>query len=798
MPGGTGPPAPATPPLPAGPPPLPSREPWRVAQPKRARRLPPKLLIGAGAGTAAIAVVASAVLILGGGTDGTDPPPARSAGEIFRPGGAAATDGRAQSLTGVAAVKSTIVAVGGESDALDARGMFLVSTDGGRSFESARVQSTDGAAPAPYEVPRLVAGSAAGWTAIGDRHGGPAVWSSSDGRTWRREPDAAGEPFGNGARVERLIGTGNGFIAVGATSKKGDSSDAEPALWTSPDGKSWQLRDSAALGMTVKKGTLTLVDAASSGSALLVVGVQAHGDKRVKHAWFSQDGGVKWTNAEIPAPKGTAGLTVAGGEGGFLAVRDVQDGSASHGQAFISADAKSWTKAGRIQVPGYDRLLQLTATGQGYTAVAHDGGRAVLVHGQNASAWAAAGHVPLGPGQSLSGAAGAGGVTVVIGGDQSGADPDALMAVRDARGAEIPVDLAKIEGAVRPDHRVIGLATSADRVMAVGGGNGDAAVWSSTDGETWKNVHTAERPGFQTLLGAASGARGWVAVGADQSKARHPLVLTSADGTQWKAVDGTQAFGARADQRLVTNDVAAGKPGYVIVGTDGSTAATWYSTDLGTWQRGVGARRHDLIAPEGGSYWMQGVTAGSSGFVAVGGFDDASAPEGARARPAAWTSPNGRTWTKVNLGLPSGLVHGSLVDVHATGATLVAVGTGHGGSGAVPLAYISVDGGASWKDAGVKAPRDAADVSMTAVTALEGGGFAAVGTSGRPGAADVVAWSSPDGRAWTASEPAGTGLSGDGDQRMNGLAVYKGTLLAVGGQAAHQGQGPTLWSRPGS
>ncbi|WP_285699162.1 sialidase family protein [Actinomadura sp. NBRC 104412] len=795
--GETAPPGPSIPPRQAIPPPQ-IQEPWRVQQPKRTRRFRPALLIAAVAGAAAVALVAAGgVYLLGRNSESTTASGgARLAGAIFPAAPGAATDGRAQVLNAVAAGGTTVVAVGGESDPLDIRGQFLVSTDGGRTFTSARVENAEGQDPGPAEVPRLVAASAAGWIAIGDRPGGPAIWSSADGRTWRREADELGAPFADRARVSRLIGTGNGFVAVGATSEKGDFSDAKAALWVSPDGKRWELRHGDGLGLKVNKGTLTMVDVASSGPMLIAMGLHQDGRKQVRLAWVSKDGGTTWQSARIPAPKGTVGLSIGAGERGLVAVRDVRSGSTVRGQVFISADGGAWSQAGRIETPGYQGLFQVTASDQGYTAVVRGAGNITLARSADGLAWTPAGTVPLGPGLTLTGAATAGGQTVLVGGDGSGPDPDAMLAVRDAGGAAVPVDLTKIEGAVDRDHRVTGLGAGAGRLVAVGSAAGDATVWSSADGNTWSNVHTARRPGLQSLLGVTSGGRGWVAVGMDQGERTHPLVLTSTDGTRWEDSDANPAFTASSGQQLVTQDAAAGQAGYVIVGADESAAATWYSSDLKNWERGVGADRNDLIAPDGGAHWMKAVTAGQSGFVAAGGADDVAVREGPRDRPAVWTSPNGRTWRQHKLPLPSGVRNGSLSDVQAMGNTIVAIGTGFDDKGRVPLAYVSADGGASWKAAGVRAPAGDSDVGMTTITAATGNGFAATGTAGRPGTSDVVSWSSPDGQTWTAQKAEGTGLSGGGDQQITGLAFHQGALVAVGRLSDQRGQEPVLWRRP--
>ncbi len=168
--------------------------------------------------------------------------------------GAARTDGRDQQFTGIAAAGSTVVAVGSETGVGMSRGLFVVSTDGGHTFASAKVGGPEDG-PAATALPQSVGGSSKGWVAIGSGKSGGAVWTSSDGRTWTREPDAVGRVFGPGSRVNQVVSTGAGFIAIGAKSTKGDFSDAKAVVWTSADGRQWEARVGDQIGLEVKKAS---------------------------------------------------------------------------------------------------------------------------------------------------------------------------------------------------------------------------------------------------------------------------------------------------------------------------------------------------------------------------------------------------------------------------------------------------------------------------------------------------------------------------------------------------------------
>lgn len=797
---GPSPQPPAETPHPVAPPPQ-INEPWRTdSAPKKrtGRRINKKVLLGTVGGIAAAAIIAAGafVALSGGGDDEGGSDGARLAGGLFPVDPAARSDGRDQELTDVAAVGTTVVAAGGEADPGNYRGLLLYSTDGGRTFKSADVRGADGGLPANGEVPRQVAGGAHGWVAIGSRPGGGAVWTSQDGRSWQRLPDAAGDTFGPGNKVNRVIGTESGFLAIGENSRKGDFSDSVPAAWLSNDGQRWEALTGEQVGIPVR-GKVSLIEAAATGSTVVMESLHAPDAKKApfRRVWKSSDAGRTWSPAKLPAPKGTRSLAVGGGKPGLLAVREIKSGSKSYAQTFTSSDGAAWKQGGRIETPGYREVHRLLATDGGYVAIVKRGNDYLVSRSADGASWQEAGTLPTNSGRALQGAAAAGEQTVLVGRDTGGGDLNSLLAVRDARGAEIPVDPAKIAGAVRPDHAVSGLAAKEGRAVAVGSSGGDAAVWSSQNGSSWTRAQFPGglvRPASQRLTGAVSGGAGWLAVGDGGGAPRRPLVVTSADGASWQAADNNPAFAQNGPLSLATYGAAAGPAGYVIVGEDGLSGATWFSPDLKTWQRGRGLGKNDLTALPNGNRWLRAAAGGAFGFVGVGGLQDPKAGDAPGQRPAVWTSTDGKQWKLSQLPLPAGLGEGSLTQVAAKGNVLVAAGSATGAAGAVPLAFVSSDGGRTWRESKIPAP--AKEVRVTALTATPGG-FAATGTASAQGTTDVVAWTSPDGSSWQPSMPGGKGLAGQGDQQITGLAPFGGKLLGVG-RTADQEEQPVLWTRP--
>lgn len=314
---------------------------------------------------------------------------------------------------------------------------------------------------------------------------------------------------------------------------------------------------------------------------------------------------------------------------------------------------------------------------------------------------------------------------------------------------------------------------------------GEPALWISEDGLSWSrlpDIALSGSDGGGVIESVIAGGPGLVAVGADISEypSRSPglavplnmqralgkwawygAVWTSEDGLVWSSVEL-----AEPDNRLGwLNDVTAGGPGLVAVGsgnvpggepkegqTHARTAAVWTSTDGTTWTRVphdpdvFGSGIHD----GSGSGWsMEAVTVGGPGLVAVG-----TAPDG----PAAWTSPDGLTWTLVpRTDLPG---EGQMLDVVVGGPGLVAIGADQGWGGAASV-WMSPDG-FTWT---VVSRPDLPDSEeqLRSVTSV-GSELVAVGRG---------VWTSVDGATWSRAE-----IPNEGD--IHSVARTEDGLIAVG------------------
>jgi hypothetical protein len=183
------------------------------------------------------------------------------------------------------------------------------------------------------------------------------------------------------------------------------------------------------------------------------------------------------------------------------------------------------------------------------------------------------------------------------------------------------------------------VATPASLVVL--GSSGDRSdTWVSTDGRTWTRSGDPDLgPGGASIDRLTSGPAGLVAVGTELAGGgQHPMAWWSADGLDWvRTGDALVGGGAR--------DVASGPSGYVMVGAetvpanDLSKAAFWFSPDGKAWEAIPDDGTRALSEP-------QAVASTEDGFVAVG-YQGTIGGMGAALSPIAWTSRDGRGWTRM-------------------------------------------------------------------------------------------------------------------------------------------------------
>jgi hypothetical protein len=297
----------------------------------------------------------------------------------------------------------------------------------------------------------------------------------------------------------------------------------------------------------------------------------------------------------------------------------------------------------------------------------------------------------------------------------------------------------------------------------VGSADGYPAIWRQGPGGAWALVTSPDdlpaRSVPATLTSVTHGRAGWLAVGVPG-----PVVLTSANGTTWRAAAGNISGGLG---QISVVSAAAGPRGYVILGKlavqgGGCVADVWWSANLTSW-----TRARDVNGTKGSSQTLA-VAALADGFVSVGSHNG---------RPAAWVTSDGTTWRTIFL---SGPANAQLNQIAVIGARVVATGGSDGqGDGSAAFAASSPDGGATWQRADLQLPAPG-----TVVTALAAGGqgWIAAGRYGAPGRPRVVVWTLAPGKNTWAQAQVG-GITGPGTGRtpeITALGISEGAVTGIG------------------
>jgi hypothetical protein len=757
----------------------------------------------------AAVAVGVAVVIVAGANSGSGPapsslsagfPPARDAAADFTGTAALAGRGVSQPLTRVAVSGTTAVAVGSQTGTRVARPRFFFSTDNGQSWHLGTIRGT----PTPGRAATLVAGGARGWLAIGQT----SSFLSPNGQSWL---PTAPLPEVQGDAITAVTATASGFVAVGQNAPSGAAAQPSPVVWLSANGTTWKRAAGTQLGLTTgASSALGITSVAASGNAVVLTANVSGGGSA---AWRSTDGGTTWAPVTIPAGA-TDSATIAGLAAlgtGFVAVRaDPANGSAD---VFTSADGTTWQQSATLATANGDPLT-VGAVGGGPAGAVVTGqadGLEIAFISVNGTTWTGTDPVNPATAEHVSGAALASDGRAVVAGTSAGdaAEEQPLLTVVGAQGGPDQINMDAVPGATIPEIAVNAITGSAATEVAAGSADGFPAVWTSTDGgAAWTQAAGAtstalDRPGEEQLTGVAHGSAGWLAVGgpAAGSGTESPVVVTSADGRTWTAVDGETPFTGAG---VVTSAAAADPAGYVIVGAQSSgghtAAAAWYSASLTGWQRADDAQGGALDGS--GNRQMNAVVATAKGFAAVGSV---------AADPAVWLSASGRTWSAATLPLPAGAASATLRYVAASGNSIAAVGTETTGAGKqLPFAAVSANSGTTWTETALPEPTGGASVGTPGtgtsatgpVTALAaaGGGFTATGTYELAGSQDVVVWTLAHGVApdttWTVAAPQGTGLAGQGTQAITALTGDGDTLTGVGFAATATTEEPTIWQTP--
>ncbi|MFC4587460.1 YML083C domain-containing protein [Sphaerisporangium corydalis] len=702
-------------------------------------------------------------------------------------------NGSSQVLNAVTSVGSTVVAVGSDTTSPVPRPLFLVSPDGGKSWQLGRVTGPAGYQPAGSAG--RVAGGDGRWLAAGTEAPGASgaaargMWTSTDGRAWTAVDPSRLSVFWAGDRITDLARTAGGFVAVGSTTLQDGGNG--PVAWVSPDGQSWSRVDTGQIGATDKVRAIRAVVA--KGDAVVALADPGKGDT-TSVILRSPDGGRTWlrTAAALPGVRPEPGALAVASKG-FLLVPTLQKSDAGEVRVYCSQLGDEWRQCGVIGGLGREAtgVRGLASSAAGVAAVAESGWeRYGVFTSEDGKNWTESNNLGQIPG-TLRGLAITDAGTLVAAGDQRAGGLDnlpVLMTAAKGKGAA-PVPLSEISGLTRSARETTSLVAAGDSFVAVGSVKGDAGIWTSATGQNWKAVSSPALGGAgrQSLNDVAHGPQGWLAVGsttADSAFVR-PLLATSADGRSWRAAPESPALGASGRYAVVPRVVAAGPKGYVLAGDDsgpgGVVAALWFSADL---------RRYSRSAPEslpagGADVRIQDVVATSGGYLAVGGSGTTGRTSG-----VVWVSDDGLNWTARKRVIPEGARSASLRRAVLRGDDVVAVGSAQNEKGVEqPFAAVSGDDGVTWEYSWLPADAQADVLDLTSSES----GLVAVGSYGPPATGDSAVWTSQDGHDWQRHALTGDGMTGDGAQWLSAIAVIEDRVVALGRSTTYTSDHLTLW-----
>jgi hypothetical protein len=706
-----------------------------------------------------------------------------------------APDGLNQAIRDVAAVGNNVVAAGSETGGPVTRPRFLFSADQGRTWQTATVTTQNSDDLPVGGTVNAIVGTEGLWLALGAIGDDGRVWTSGDGKAWTQlgDPVAA---FQDGDRIEQLTRTAQGYAAVGYS---GAGPNSSPILWLSGDGRSWQRIDGADLKLNAAVGAANRLHyVAASGERIIVSGEVIKSRSSVAASWRSTDGGRTWTPLESPSADDAFGpIHLGAGGPGFIALREGKEGDLRVGIVFRSTTGDDWQPHGRITTAAGAGISfqRMTVDDRGIAVLTTGpGSRAAIYRSNEGATWQRVADLADDPARTPLRLASTGS-TVVLGGVLTqDADQNAYLAVANGSGGISEVDLRRISNAANFERSVRDIFTVAGRTIAVGSSNGRAAAWMSTDGLAWNRVatQTLGGSGRQSFVKVTHGAPGWLAIGADGGK---PFAATSADGQSWRRIDDS-VFSPGRDETAELSSAAYGAKGYVVAGTitnskGAASAMAWHSADLQNWRR---SKAEEFGSTNRSWRKVHGVTASSSGYVAVGEAIDAAKPRAQQNSPAVWTSTDGLNWTERQAGLPAEAKTGHLTSVTVKGNMVVAAGEAIF-TGTRAFAAVSNDLGTTWRATRLSTPVEG-EASYISGIAPTTNGVVVVGTLGGTNSGDVLVWNSADGQTWRGSRPTGVGLSGNGYQRINGLTQLGDRLLGVGITTESGAEHVTLWRPP--
>lgn len=143
-----------------------------------------------------------------------------------------------------------------------------------------------------------VVAAADGFVAVGTANGGPATWTSSNGRNWQRVDMPTNLDGLRFTGLVSIVQDDGEFIATGTTRPRGSVHGWVPAIWVSQDGTTWQGR---VFGRGYDEAWQTPAGLVAYDSAIVAFVVDED-DDGYKVVEFSSDDGTAWSARTVGLP----------------------------------------------------------------------------------------------------------------------------------------------------------------------------------------------------------------------------------------------------------------------------------------------------------------------------------------------------------------------------------------------------------------------------------------------------------------------------------------------------------------
>ncbi len=525
---------------------------------------------------------------------------------------------------------------------------------------------------------------------LGTRGSTTTVWSSADGSTWSQVSDSgAFEVSGRRFVAQGFSDDGSGGLVAVGNSFGSSPTDVAATAWRSRDGKSWApAQVDSASGQEMIGGAVTR----SGGMVTAGNGV----------AWFSSDGGQRWTASVLPGAQNYIPRVVGSWDGGYAIVELWNGDGAPHSTVWYSTTGRDWLQGASLD--GFDAR-----------GIAGLGGRIVAVGSDT--------------GASAEGLA------------ASWASTDGKTWVKATAASDQPQTAMDGVTAVDGSFVAVGAADASLSGTASQGPQPGLSVWVSDDGLSWLPIASGPQPiahgrmatvaGRVVVVGGLGTGQGVLAGDVTLGPNRTPTPGPSAPAEfalSVKAGDSPMIVDVGPADTL--GPVVATGTKFLTFVTQPAGTSIWSSDNGSLWAQEF--RPDALVTPEntGRPVVLQAIGDGNGGVIAIGRVTSASGDTG-----TIWHLPKDGKWQQATMSDPAPPEFSSIA---AGPGGFVAASDKAGGS---PLMY-STDG-QTWNAATISV----AD-GYTLTVGTYKSGFVATGND--PTRAGIsTAWISPDGVTWT-------------------------------------------------